>query len=223
MHRVRRARRVRDVVLVRLEQISPFAHDLVLRVVAQYTGAELVWCQEEPKNMGAWGYVQPRLQVRMRSAGGEGVGVCMNQNAWGCGMYAGLAVSSWLCPCLLPATHLGNTPPISFNPCPPSSTLVCTDCKSALPALPGGNLGTTPRRTPTTQLAVNSPTFHPPKKPLPQTALRQLHEEGSYAAAWQSKLPVRYIGRPPAASPATASFSIHQKEQQDIIDAAFAP
>lgn len=66
--RARRARRQRDIVLVRLEQISPFPHDLLLNVVQQYHQAELVWCQEEPKNMGAWGYVQPRLLTALRHA-----------------------------------------------------------------------------------------------------------------------------------------------------------
>lgn len=54
----RRARRIANIVLVRLEQIAPFPHDIVLRVLRQYPNAELVWCQEEPKNQGAWGYVR---------------------------------------------------------------------------------------------------------------------------------------------------------------------
>lgn len=58
LSRARRARRICNVVLVRLEQIAPFPHDMVLRVLRQYPNAELVWCQEEPKNQGAWGYVR---------------------------------------------------------------------------------------------------------------------------------------------------------------------
>lgn len=54
----RRARKIANIVLVRLEQIAPFPHDIVLRVLRQYPNAELVWCQEEPKNQGAWGYVR---------------------------------------------------------------------------------------------------------------------------------------------------------------------
>lgn len=61
------------MVLVRLEQISPFPHDLLMNVVRQYKHAELVWCQEEPKNMGAWGYVQPRLLTALRHCGTSGV------------------------------------------------------------------------------------------------------------------------------------------------------
>lgn len=70
----RRAARVRDVVLVRLEQLAPFPHDLITRVIGQYGAAELVWCQEEPKNMGAWGYVRPRLEAALREHCEEAVG-----------------------------------------------------------------------------------------------------------------------------------------------------
>ena len=41
----RRSRGIRDIVLVRLEQISPFPHDLITRIVSQYLDAEIVWCQ----------------------------------------------------------------------------------------------------------------------------------------------------------------------------------
>ena len=37
--------------------------------MAQYGNAELVWCQEEPKNMGAWSYIKPRLDTAMRELG----------------------------------------------------------------------------------------------------------------------------------------------------------
>ena len=52
------ARRERDesrVAIVRLEQLYPFPSDLVAAELARYGGdVELVWCQEEPRNMGAW-------------------------------------------------------------------------------------------------------------------------------------------------------------------------
>jgi 2-oxoglutarate dehydrogenase E1 component len=44
-----------DVALVRLEQLYPFPDDSVQAEVARYPdGVEVVWCQEEPRNMGAW-------------------------------------------------------------------------------------------------------------------------------------------------------------------------
>ena len=44
-------------------QLSPFPYDQILRELDRYPHAELVWAQEEPKNMGAWSYVQPRLST----------------------------------------------------------------------------------------------------------------------------------------------------------------
>lgn len=35
-------------------------------MVAQYSAADVVWCQEEPKNMGCWPYVKPRLVTAFR-------------------------------------------------------------------------------------------------------------------------------------------------------------
>ena len=37
-----------------------------VQVIQGYPAAELVWCQEEPKNMGAWMYIKPRLQTALR-------------------------------------------------------------------------------------------------------------------------------------------------------------
>ncbi|XP_036430123.1 2-oxoglutarate dehydrogenase-like, mitochondrial [Colossoma macropomum] len=49
------------VAIVRLEQISPFPFDLIKAEVELYANAELVWCQEEHKNMGYYDYVRPRF------------------------------------------------------------------------------------------------------------------------------------------------------------------
>ena len=42
-------------------QIAPFPYDVVAEVLRKYKNAEVVWAQEEPRNMGAWHYVAPRL------------------------------------------------------------------------------------------------------------------------------------------------------------------
>lgn len=62
----REARGVNDVALIRLEQVAPFAFDRVAETAAQYPNAELVWAQQEPKNMGAFAYVQPRIMTATR-------------------------------------------------------------------------------------------------------------------------------------------------------------
>jgi 2-oxoglutarate dehydrogenase E1 component len=52
-----------DVVLIRLEQLYPFPVDEYANVLGQYEHAlDIVWCQEEPKNQGAWYQVRHRLQ-----------------------------------------------------------------------------------------------------------------------------------------------------------------
>ena len=55
------ARGDRDVALVRVEQLAPFPLDTLRAELAKHPGADLVWCQEEPKNMGAWSFVALEL------------------------------------------------------------------------------------------------------------------------------------------------------------------
>jgi 2-oxoglutarate dehydrogenase E1 component len=54
---------------VRVEELYPWPHEEVARIVDLYPAAtEVVWAQEEPKNMGAWAYVSPRLRVSTGNA-----------------------------------------------------------------------------------------------------------------------------------------------------------
>ncbi|MBC7385106.1 MAG: 2-oxoglutarate dehydrogenase E1 component [Cryobacterium sp.] len=46
-----------DIALVRLEQVHPFPAAKLASILARYPNAELVWVQEEPRNMGAWPFV----------------------------------------------------------------------------------------------------------------------------------------------------------------------
>ncbi|WP_426700103.1 2-oxoglutarate dehydrogenase E1 component [Rhodanobacter sp. Col0626] len=60
----------RDVYLIRIEQLYPFPVDEFTRELARFPGAELIWCQEEPRNMGAWTYIEPLVreaQLAIRS------------------------------------------------------------------------------------------------------------------------------------------------------------
>lgn len=53
----------RHVAIVRVEELYPFPEEELAAVIARYPNArDVVWLQEEPKNMGAWTFVQPRLQ-----------------------------------------------------------------------------------------------------------------------------------------------------------------
>lgn len=60
-----------DVALVRLEQIAPFAFERVAKNAAQYKNAEVIWAQQEPKNMGAYSYVMPRIMTATREVNND--------------------------------------------------------------------------------------------------------------------------------------------------------
>ncbi|XP_053161746.1 2-oxoglutarate dehydrogenase-like, mitochondrial isoform X3 [Hemicordylus capensis] len=53
----------KEVAITRLEQISPFPFDLLKMEIEKYAKADLVWCQEEHKNMGYYDYVKPRFRT----------------------------------------------------------------------------------------------------------------------------------------------------------------
>jgi 2-oxoglutarate dehydrogenase E1 component len=60
----RREHKIDDVAILRLEQQYPFPHDDYKREIGKYPAAkEVVWCQEEPQNQGAW----YRLNIYLRS------------------------------------------------------------------------------------------------------------------------------------------------------------
>ncbi|XP_050670523.1 2-oxoglutarate dehydrogenase complex component E1-like isoform X7 [Leptidea sinapis] len=57
----------KDIAIARLEQISPFPYDLVKAEIAKYPNAQLVWSQEEHKNMGSWSYIEPRFRTLLQN------------------------------------------------------------------------------------------------------------------------------------------------------------
>ncbi|XP_045446237.1 2-oxoglutarate dehydrogenase, mitochondrial [Melitaea cinxia] len=57
----------KDIAIVRLEQISPFPYDLIKQEIAKYPNAQLVWSQEEHKNMGSWSYIEPRFRTLLQN------------------------------------------------------------------------------------------------------------------------------------------------------------
>jgi 2-oxoglutarate dehydrogenase E1 component len=61
--KARRKDSIRDVALVRIEQLYPFPTEEYEAALARYAGLrEVVWCQEEPQNQGAWYQIRHRLQ-----------------------------------------------------------------------------------------------------------------------------------------------------------------
>ncbi|MEQ9183576.1 MAG: 2-oxoglutarate dehydrogenase E1 component [Thalassobaculaceae bacterium] len=58
-----RARRgIKDVFFLRMEQIYPFPEKALLHELSRFPQAEVVWCQEEPQNMGCWTFLDRRLE-----------------------------------------------------------------------------------------------------------------------------------------------------------------
>jgi 2-oxoglutarate dehydrogenase E1 component len=58
----RDARGITDIYLLRLEQFYPFPVQSFLKEIGRFPDADVVWCQEEPKNQGAWSFVEPNLE-----------------------------------------------------------------------------------------------------------------------------------------------------------------
>jgi len=56
---------VNDVYILRLEQFYPWPIKSLSTELARFPNAELVWCQEEPKNMGGWTFVDPWIELTL--------------------------------------------------------------------------------------------------------------------------------------------------------------
>ncbi|MEO1041909.1 MAG: 2-oxoglutarate dehydrogenase E1 component [Pseudomonadota bacterium] len=51
-----------DIYLLRLEQFYPLPAGSLIKELKRFPTAEMVWCQEEPKNMGGWSFIEPNLE-----------------------------------------------------------------------------------------------------------------------------------------------------------------
>ncbi|WP_312797464.1 2-oxoglutarate dehydrogenase E1 component [Tianweitania sp.] len=58
----REKRGIDDIYLLRVEQLYPFPAKALINELSRFRNAEMVWCQEEPKNMGAWSFIDPYLE-----------------------------------------------------------------------------------------------------------------------------------------------------------------
>ena len=58
----RDARGITDVYLMRYEQFYPFPAQSAVKELERFKNAQMVWCQEEPKNQGAWSFMEPNLE-----------------------------------------------------------------------------------------------------------------------------------------------------------------
>ncbi len=63
-----------DVSIVRLEQLYPFPGEPLAKRLSRMSGLqEVVWCQEEPKNNGAWFFVEHQIEAALAAAGHAGM------------------------------------------------------------------------------------------------------------------------------------------------------
>jgi 2-oxoglutarate dehydrogenase E1 component len=67
----RRDAGAKDVALLRLEQLYPFPARTLAAELAKYPNADVVWCQEEPENMGAWQFLDRRIEAVLAGLGGK--------------------------------------------------------------------------------------------------------------------------------------------------------
>ena len=64
--RKRLEKEIDDVVLLRVEQLYPFPHKAFAAELKKYSNAvDIVWCQDEPQNQGAWFFVQHYIHENM--------------------------------------------------------------------------------------------------------------------------------------------------------------
>ncbi len=67
----REKRKIADVYLLRVEQFYPFPAHSLMQELQRFKKAEIVWCQEEPKNMGAWFFMEPNIEWTLEQIGAK--------------------------------------------------------------------------------------------------------------------------------------------------------
>jgi 2-oxoglutarate dehydrogenase E1 component len=67
----REKRGIDDIYILRLEQLYPFPTKALITELSRFKQAEMVWCQEEPRNMGAWFFVDTFLQWVLNQIGAK--------------------------------------------------------------------------------------------------------------------------------------------------------
>jgi 2-oxoglutarate dehydrogenase E1 component len=71
LYEEREKRGIDDIYLLRIEQLYPVPLKALVQELSRFRDAEFVWCQEEPRNMGAWAFIEPYLQWVLSQIGAE--------------------------------------------------------------------------------------------------------------------------------------------------------
>ena len=70
LYEAREAAGITDIYLLRVEQLYPFPAKALIKELSRFKQAEIVWCQEEPRNMGAWTFIEPNLEATLAQVPG---------------------------------------------------------------------------------------------------------------------------------------------------------
>ena len=71
LYEERERRGVDNIVILRVEQLYPVPAKSLMTELQRYPKADFVWCQEEPKNMGSWGFIEGNLEWVLNRIGAE--------------------------------------------------------------------------------------------------------------------------------------------------------
>ncbi|HWM48093.1 MAG TPA: 2-oxoglutarate dehydrogenase E1 component [Xanthobacteraceae bacterium] len=71
LYEEREKRGIDDIYLLRVEQLYPFPMKALVQEMARFKQAEVVWCQEEPRNMGGWRFVEPYIEWVLNNVGAK--------------------------------------------------------------------------------------------------------------------------------------------------------
>jgi 2-oxoglutarate dehydrogenase E1 component len=59
------------IQILRIEQLYPFPESVLAQELNRFPKADILWCQEEPENQGAWNFVKPRIEATIAQLGGK--------------------------------------------------------------------------------------------------------------------------------------------------------
>jgi 2-oxoglutarate dehydrogenase E1 component len=71
LYEEREKRGIDDIYLLRIEQLYPFPTKALVQELSRFKRAEMVWCQEEPRNMGAWFFVDTFVEWVLNQIGAK--------------------------------------------------------------------------------------------------------------------------------------------------------